>query len=86
MMRPQLTCRDFVEFLAEYLSGDLPAEQRAAFDAHLASCPSCVSYSKTYLEAMRVAKAAFGCPDGPLSAEVPEELIQAVLKAREETW
>lgn len=79
-----LTCREFVEFLDDYLSRSLPADQRAAFDAHLASCPSCVNYSKTYLAALRVAKAAFGCLDEPASAEVPEELVQAVLRARGE--
>ncbi len=75
-----------MEFLDDYLSGGLSAAQRAAFDSHLARCPSCVSYSKTYLEAQRVARAAFGCPDGPASADVPEELVQAVLQARAETW
>lgn len=83
MMRPELTCRDFVAFLDDYLSGGLSSGQRAAFDAHMAQCPSCVNYSRTYLEALRVAKAAFGCPDEPLSADVPEELVQAVLAARE---
>ena len=80
------TCWEFVEFLADYLSGDLPAERRAAFDAHLAQCASCVNYSKTYLEALRVARMAIGCPDEPLSTGVPEELVQAVLQARGETW
>jgi anti-sigma factor RsiW len=85
MMPSELTCRDLVEFLAEYLSGELPAEQVASFDAHLARCPSCVTYSRTYLAAVRVAKAAFGCLDEPLSPDVPEELVQAVLSAREAT-
>lgn len=79
---PGLTCREFVEFLDDYFSRSLPAEQRAAFDAHLASCPSCVNYSKTYLEALRVAKAAFGGLEEPASTQVPEELVQAVLQAR----
>jgi hypothetical protein len=33
-----------------------------------------------------VARAAFGCPDGPASADVPEELLQAILQARAATW
>lgn len=81
-MRPELTCREFVEFLDDYLSRSLPAEQRAAFDAHLATCPSCVNYTKTYLDALRVARAAFGCPEEAASAQVPEELVEAILQAR----
>ena len=30
-----MTCRELVEFLADYLAGDLPAEVRRVFEAHL---------------------------------------------------
>lgn len=78
----QLSCREFVEFLADYLSGELPAEQIVAFEAHMAQCPSCVIYAKTYQETMRLGKAALRCNDEPVPAEVPDELIQAILAAR----
>ena len=31
-----MTCRDVVEFLMDYLSAELPPDDRALFDAHLA--------------------------------------------------
>jgi anti-sigma factor RsiW len=37
-----MNCREFNGFLHEYLFGNLPAEERAEFDKHLAECPSCV--------------------------------------------
>src|SRR5207253_1420073 len=37
-----LTCRDFIEFLAAYLGGELSPEERATFEAHPAECPDCV--------------------------------------------
>ena len=82
-MKRRTSCRELVEFLADYLSGELPAEQRAVFHEHLARCPSCVSYTSTYLQAMRLGRAVMSGGDEPAPAEVPEELIQAVLAARE---
>jgi anti-sigma factor RsiW len=76
-----VTCRQFVEFLMDYLAGDLPAEQRAAFDEHLEQCSDCVAYLHTYETTIRLGKCICPCPDAPVPAEVPEDLIQAILAA-----
>ena len=34
-----MNCREFTEFLHEYLFSNLPAEERAEFDKHLTSAP-----------------------------------------------
>jgi anti-sigma factor RsiW len=75
----KLTCQEFVEFLGDYLSGELSPEQRTAFNAHLARCPSCVNYMSTYAEAIRLGKAALRCDGGPVPADVPEGLVRAIL-------
>lgn len=36
-----MTCNDFEQSLPLYLCGDLPGEERADFEAHLASCRHC---------------------------------------------
>ena len=77
-----MTCRDFITFLLEYSSGELSPEQRREFDAHLAECPWCVAYLNTYEQTIRLGKAAFAQPEAPVPAEVPEELVQAILAAR----
>ena len=77
-----VTCRTFVEFLMEYMSGGLPESQRDEFDAHLAACVACVAYMKTYAETIELGKAAFKNPDGPLPDEIPEDLVKAILDAR----
>jgi anti-sigma factor RsiW len=78
-----MNCREFTEFLHEYLFGNLPAEQRADFDKHLAECPWCVAYLDSYQKTIQLEQAAFCVPEGaPTPAEVPEELIQAILSAR----
>ena len=40
MGNPLLTCRELFGFLAAYLDGELAAEARAGFEAHLSVCPS----------------------------------------------
>lgn len=82
-MSGSVTCRQFVEFLDDYLSGVLDLGQREAFNEHLALCPSCVSYMKTYRETVRLGKAALDATDEPVPAHVPEDLVRAILDARE---
>jgi anti-sigma factor RsiW len=83
-MESTVTCREFVEFLAEYLAGRLPPGRSATFDAHLAECPSCLRYTRTYRQTIRLGQDAFRCPDERVPAGVPEDLVRAILAAREE--
>lgn len=76
-----MTCHEFVEFLNDYLSGDLPQASRIEFDGHLAECSNCTAYMKSYRETVRLAKTVCAEPDGPVPGEVPEELVQAILAA-----
>ena len=78
---PDVTCREFVEFLDDYLSGVLLQPTRKAFDAHLAACPACVAYMKSYQATLSAGKAAFSSRESSMPAGVPEELVQAVLAA-----
>jgi anti-sigma factor RsiW len=43
-----LTCRDFIKFIADYLSGPLSQSTRDAFEDHLADCPECSQYLHSY--------------------------------------
>ncbi len=77
-----MTCREMVEFLMQYLEAELPGEQRSAFDAHLAACPSCVTYLDQYRDTVRMGKTVCEDLEGPVPDDVPEELISAILAAR----
>ena len=81
-METRLSCREFVEFLADYLAGQLPNDEVTRFNAHLAGCPSCVSYARTYQDAVRLGRDALLCPDEQLPGDVPEDLVRAILDAR----
>jgi len=77
-----VTCRQFADFIADYLTGELPEAARAAFDRHLALCPNCRRYLAGYEETIRLGRAAFADDDAAVPAQVPEELVQAILTAR----
>jgi anti-sigma factor RsiW len=78
-----MNCREFTEFLHEYLFGNLATEERAEFEKHLAECDWCIAYLDNYKKTIELEKIAFAAAeDAPPPADAPEELIQAILRAR----
>jgi anti-sigma factor RsiW len=75
-----MKCRECVEFLIDYLEGELPAEQAAAFQEHLELCPPCVEYVATYQRTIEVGRIC--CHHEQQSPpDMPEPLVQAILKS-----
>jgi anti-sigma factor RsiW len=79
---PMLTCRDFINFIVDYLSNELSQSEREKFEFHLADCPHCAKYLASYQTTITFGRLTFSDLDGGVSDEVPEELVQAILKAR----
>ena len=77
-----MSCREFANFIADYLSGELPLPLRAQFDQHLDVCVNCVRYLDGYKATIALGKAAFDANDAPVPAEVPEDLVKAILASR----
>jgi anti-sigma factor RsiW len=82
MSQRELTCRELVDFLMAYDDDELPAPERAAFDAHLAECPDCVAYLASYRATVALGRRAFRDEDAAAGDHVPEALVEAVLAAR----
>jgi anti-sigma factor RsiW len=78
-----MTCRELVDFLMLYLDGELPKDQRERFEHHLSLCGECVTYMQTYIDTVRLGKAACSPLDEPIPDDVPEELVRAILAARD---
>jgi anti-sigma factor RsiW len=53
----ELTCREIVELVTEYLEGTMDAGLRAAFEAHLAKCDGCTHYLEQIEATIRLAGA-----------------------------
>jgi anti-sigma factor RsiW len=80
-MIPKITCRELIDFLDDYVERRLSAGERARFDDHLARCAPCQRYLRGYQGTMRAVAMACG-PGSPVPADVPGELVEAILAAR----
>ena len=70
----EMSCRELVEVITDYLEGAMAAEDRVRFEAHLAECPYCVDY----LEQMRETIATLGSlGEESLSPEARDRLLHA---------
>lgn len=79
-----MNCQACVEFIMRYLEGELPDDERAAFEVHLAKCPPCGRYLEQYRVTVKACKKAFVAKAGS-GDDVPEALIQAILASRRES-
>jgi anti-sigma factor RsiW len=51
---PDVTCREVVEMLSDYLDDAIPAPDRARLDEHLAGCDGCTAALEQLRETIRV--------------------------------
>jgi len=49
-----LSCRELVELVTDYLEGALSPEDRARFDEHLRVCDGCSAYLEQFRETIRL--------------------------------
>jgi anti-sigma factor RsiW len=73
-----MTCQQLADFISRYRDNELAPDVRTQFEQHLAACPACVTYLKTYEQSVLLAKAS---ADDPVPAEIPESLVKAILEA-----
>ena len=43
-----MTCRELTDFLSAYVDRELPEDVRLRFDAHVAACPACAAYLRSF--------------------------------------
>lgn len=77
-----MTCREFADFIIDYIGGELPADVVAGFERHISVCPNCREYLTQYEATVAAGRDAFTDDDAAVPAEVPEDLIQAILATR----
>lgn len=78
-----MNCKEFADFLLDYIEGTLPADQAAAFEEHLQLCPPCIHYLDSYRHCVELGRNCI-CKDDEIPCDVPERLIEAILAARKQ--
>lgn len=73
-----LTCREFVELVTDYLENALDQPTRARFEDHLIDCPDCPVYLRQMEEIVGAA--------GFLREEDVSPEVREVLLSRFRTW
>jgi anti-sigma factor RsiW len=72
--QPEMSCRELVELVTDYLEDALDAETRERFEAHLQVCDGC----SAYVEQMRTTVRVLGeIPEESLSPDVRDRLLEA---------
>jgi anti-sigma factor RsiW len=74
-----MNCRELSEFLDAWLDRTLEPAAAREFQRHLAMCPMCVAYLESYERTIEAARRAH---EPGRNADMPEELVQAILAAR----
>ena len=70
----QLSCRELVELVTDYLEGALPEEDRLRFDEHIGTCHGC----RVYVEQMRETIVVVGrLSEDALARDAERELLEA---------
>jgi anti-sigma factor RsiW len=77
-----MNCRELADFLMDYYNGDLPEDARIQFELHMSKCGSCETYFVQYQVTVKAGKIACDEMSDEMKA-VPEDLIKAVLAARQ---
>jgi predicted anti-sigma-YlaC factor YlaD len=84
----ELTCRDTIDALMDYLDGTMPATQRARMEEHLKICRSCRNFLASYDRTVQLSRRALladGVPPPGADQPLPPELVEGILKATRDT-
>jgi anti-sigma factor RsiW len=74
MAKTELSCRELVELITNYLEEALSDEELARFEVHIAACAGC----ETYLDQIRQTSVALGqLTEGAIYPEARNALIRA---------
>lgn len=76
-----ITCREFEDFIHDYLEGELAPRQKSIFEMHMALCAECREYLRKYKESQALTKRTL---EQAVTADVPDDLIRAILAAKAE--
>jgi hypothetical protein len=78
----QLTCLEFEQFVYDYHEASLSPRERRVFEFHMELCPMCRVYFASYLKTIELGRRICATDDASCPAELPEELVSAILAAR----
>lgn len=67
-----INCQQVVDFCFDFIEGDLPNEEQAAFRRHLGHCHACVNFFETYRRTPEISREV-------LKTQIPPSVKESVL-------
>jgi anti-sigma factor RsiW len=80
-MHRMISCEEFEGFILAYLDDELPQRQRTIFELHIRLCRECHDYLAAYRRTTELSRAVMLSPSDRVADDVPQDLIEAVLKS-----
>ena len=74
-----MNCRDMVDYLSDYVDGELDASIRKIIETHGGECPPCRAFVRTLRRTVEMVQAS---PSEPLPPILRQALCAALRKAR----
>lgn len=65
----QPSCREVTQLLIDYVDGTMAPDLRAELTSHMADCPPCLAFMRTYRETIRLSR-ELRCDDMPEAVRV----------------
>lgn len=73
----KLTCQQATDAIIDYVTDDMEAARRAAFESHLHNCPDCAAFLQTYRHTIRTTRSL-------RHEEIPEAMLNRVQRFLQE--
>lgn len=70
-----VTCKELIDFLDDYVAGEIGGARLSLFERHLSRCPSCVAYLSSYRTTIALARSSAD------ATTLPPDLVAAILDA-----
>lgn len=80
---PSINCKSFDAFIVDYIDDNLKDEEKKIFIRHLIECAPCKKYLEDYQNSIALSEAAFSNDEKNPKKEIPEQLVNAILAARQ---
>lgn len=77
-----ITCREFNDFIYDYVEGKLTDSQTILFKRHMRVCPMCRNFLKTYIATYQAGANIFPYEDIEVPETVPQDLIDAIIDVK----
>jgi len=82
-MPMMMTCGEVESVLFDYVEGNLSGYALAKFEFHIKACKECRDYLAAYRKSILLSNQVLGPSDSPAPDNLPDDLVNAILAARD---